>query len=165
MKKIEDIAALDTIFTDSFPKEINKAKIKEIFEILQSQERSDLVNELKSFILLKKTGENGAKSDEEKSQEKPDLAKEMKNLVLPKSSGERGLKLVERKKIEHSSINKVDELPTEILKKILQKLAIRSLFPARQTCRRWKEIIDKFEFLGQASSKFLKSSFDFLSFI
>ena len=165
MEMIGDSEILDEILGDSIPQEINKAKIKEIFEILQSQERPDLVNELKSFILLKKHGENGSKPVEAKSQEGPDLAKEMKNLVLPNSSRERGLKLVERKDIEHSSINKVDELPTEILKKILQKLNVESLFLARQTCRRWKEIIDRFEFLGQASSKFLKSSFDFLFFV
>ena len=160
---IEDIATLDTILADSFPKEINKAIIREIFEILQSQERPDLVNELKSFVLLKKTGENVTKLVEENSQEEPNLAKEMKNSILPKSNGKRGLKLSERKKIEHSSINKVDELPTEILKKILEKLDIQSLFLAKQICRRWNEIIDKFEFLELASSKFLKSSFQFPS--
>ena len=42
---IEDIATLDTMLADSFPKEINKAKIREIFEILQTQERSDWGNE------------------------------------------------------------------------------------------------------------------------
>ena len=41
VKMIEDIATLDTMLADSFPKEINKAKIREIFEILQTQERSD----------------------------------------------------------------------------------------------------------------------------
>ena len=163
MKTNKDIVTLDTILTDSIPQEINKTKIKEIFEILQSQERPDLVNELKSFVLLKKTGENVTKLVEENSQEEPNLAKEMKNSVLPKSNGKRGLKLSERKKIEHSSINKVDELPTEILKKILEKLDIQSLFLAKQICRRWNEIIDKFEFLELASSKFLKSSFQFPS--
>ena len=151
MEMFEDSEILDKILGDSIPQKINKAKIKEIFEILQSQERPDLVKELMSLISHKKTGDNGIESDEEKSQEEPDLINEMKNLVLPKSNEERGLKLAERKKIEHSSINKVDELPTEILKKILQKLDVEGLFLARQICRRWKEIIHKFEFLGQAS--------------
>ena len=72
---IEDSETLDTIFADSFPKEINKDKIKEIFEILQSQERPDLVKEMKKLILLKTTGENGAKLDGENTQKEPDLAK------------------------------------------------------------------------------------------
>ena len=153
MEMFEDSEILDKILGDSIPQEINKTKIKEIFEILQSQERPDLVNELKSFVLLKKTGENVTKLVEENSQEEPNLAKEMKNSVLPKSNGKRGLKLSERKKIEHSSINKVDELPTEILKKILEKLDIQSLFLAKQICRRCNEIIDKFEFLELKSVK------------
>ena len=124
MEMIEDIAALDTIFKDSFPKEINKAKIKEIFEILQNQNR-------------------------------PDLIEEMKNLVLIKNCGEKNSNLTEEKRIDSSSpINQV--LPTEMLKKILEKLDIRSLIIARQTCLRWKEIIDKFKFVEEASSKFLK---------
>ena len=124
MEMIEDIPALDTIFKDSFPKKINKAKIKEIFEILQNQNR-------------------------------PDLIEEMKNLVLIKNCGEKNSNLTEEKRIDSSSpINQV--LPTEMLKKILEKLDIRSLIIARQTCLRWKEIIDKFKFVEEASSKFLK---------
>ena len=124
MKAIEDIVTLDIILTDSFPKEINKDKIKEIFEILQSQNR-------------------------------PDLIKEMKNLVMIKSCGEKSSHLAEEERIDSSSpINQV--LPTEMLKKILEKLDIRSLIIARQTCMRWKEIIDKFKFVEEASSKFLK---------
>ena len=81
MKTNKDIVTLDTILTDSIPQEINKTKIKEIFEILQSQERPDLVKGMKSLILLNITGDNGTKAVEEKSQERPDLAKEMKNLA------------------------------------------------------------------------------------
>ena len=154
MKAIQDIETLDIIFADSFPKEINKAKIKEVFEILQSQERPDLVKEMKTLILLKTTGEIGTKPDEEKIQE-TDLAKEMKNLVQIKNCGEKSSNLAEEKRIDISSpINQV--LPTEMLKKILEKLHIRSLIIARQTCMRWKEIIDKFKFVEEASSKFLK---------
>ena len=82
MEMFEDSETLDKILLgDSFPKEINKAEIKEIFELLQSQERPDLVKGMKSLILLKITGDNGTKAVEEKSQERPDLAKEMKNLA------------------------------------------------------------------------------------
>ena len=50
---IEDITLIDILLSDSFPKEINKAKIKEIFEILQSQERPDLANEMMNLLLFK----------------------------------------------------------------------------------------------------------------
>ena len=53
---VEEIAYLDTILSDFFfPKEINKAKIMDIFEILKSQDRSDLVEEMKkkTSLLLK----------------------------------------------------------------------------------------------------------------
>ena len=50
-----------------------------------------------------------------------------------------------------STIN--DDLPTEILKKILEKLDIKSLCLARQTCKRWKAIVDGFELVEEASSK------------
>ena len=52
-KMIEDFAFHDILLSDSFPKEINKGKIKDIFEILQSQERLDLSQELKNLLLLK----------------------------------------------------------------------------------------------------------------
>ena len=119
---MEDFVELDRIFTDCFPKEINKAKIKEIFEILQSQVRPDLVNEMKSLILLKTPRENGTKLEEEK------------NNAL-------------------SSINQV--LPTEMLKKILEKLNIESLCLAKQTCMHWRNIIHEFDLVKKASSKFL----------
>ena len=53
---VEEIVSLDTILSDSFfPKEINKDKIKDIFEILKSQDRPDLVEEMKkkASLLLK----------------------------------------------------------------------------------------------------------------
>ena len=63
MEMFEDSETLDKILLgDSFPKEINKAEIKEIFELLQSQERPDLVKGMKSLILLKITGDNGTKA-------------------------------------------------------------------------------------------------------
>ena len=46
-------------------------------------------------------------------------------------------------------------LPPEILKKILEKLDLKSLGFAKQTCKRWKEIIDVFELKTQASRKFI----------
>ena len=52
------------------------------------------------------------------------------------------------------SINKV--LPPEMLKKILEFLDAKSLSFARQSCKRWKNIIDGFELVKQASSKFIK---------
>ena len=50
---IEDFALLDILLSDSFPKEINRAKIKEIFEILQNKVRPDLAQEMKNLLLLK----------------------------------------------------------------------------------------------------------------
>ena len=49
------------------------------------------------------------------------------------------------------SINKI--LPNELLKKILGYLDYKSLCNALQTCRHWKEIIDEFNFVKEASSK------------
>ena len=131
---VEDFTLLDTILLDSFPKEINKAKIKEIFEILHSQERPDLVKEMKNLVLLKTNGKNGLKlADEEKTH-------------LSQFSGERN--------IGHL-INKV--LPSEMLVKILKKLDLKSLSFAKQTCMRWRDIIHEFELVEKASSKFLLS--------
>ena len=58
---------LDTILLDSFPKEINKAKIKEIFEILHTQERPDLIQEMKKLLWLKTNPKDGLKITEEKN--------------------------------------------------------------------------------------------------
>ena len=74
------------------------------------------------------------------SKQIPDLVREMEN-VLPS---------------DFQFINQV--LPTEMLKKILEFLDIKSLYFAKLSCKRWKDIIDEFELVNEASSKF----FDFL---
>ena len=50
-------------------------------------------------------------------------------------------------------INQV--LPNEMLKKILEKLDIKSLCFSRQTCKLWNDIIIKFKLMEEASSKFI----------
>ena len=90
-----------------------------------------------------------------------DLVKEMKNLVLLKTNGQHFSKLTEEKKTDLSSkmnnhlssINQI--LPNEILKKILEKLNFKSLYFAMQTCTSWRDIIQEFELVKAASSKFL----------
>ena len=62
---IEDFALIDILLSDSFPKEVNKSKIKDIFEILQNQERPDLAQEMKKLLLLKSIRKDGSKSDDE----------------------------------------------------------------------------------------------------
>ena len=52
-----------------------------------------------------------------------------------------------------SSVNEV--LPTELLKKILQNLGIKSLCFAKQTCKNWNEIVDEFGLVEKAISKYL----------
>ena len=49
------------------------------------------------------------------------------------------------------SINQV--LPTEMLKKILENLDYKSIHSARQTCKRWKEIIYKIKLVEKYSNK------------
>ena len=49
-------------------------------------------------------------------------------------------------------------LPPEILKKIFEWLDIKSLCYARQTCKRWKLIIDNCNIMKEALSKFSKSN-------
>ena len=66
--------------------------------------------------------------------------------------------IAEMSKLEITEINQV--LPTEILRKILQRLNIPSLCVARQTCKRWKEIIDGFELVEEACSKYFLSPFE-----
>ena len=66
--------------------------------------------------------------------------------------------LAEMPKLEITEINQV--LPTEILRKILQRLDIPSLCVARQTCKRWKEIIDGFELVEEECSKYFLSLFE-----
>ena len=60
--------------------------------------------------------------------------------------------LAEMSKLEITEINQV--LPTEILRNILQRLDIKNLCSSRQTCKRWKAIIDGFELVEEACSKF-----------
>ena len=61
-------------------------------------------------------------------------------------------------KLEITDINQV--LPTEILRKILQRLDIPSLCSARQTCKRWKDVIDGFELVEEACSKFMLTLYE-----
>ena len=49
-------------------------------------------------------------------------------------------------------------LPPEILKKIFEWLDIKSLCYARQTCKRWKQIIDDFNIMNDALSKISMSN-------
>ena len=66
--------------------------------------------------------------------------------------------IAEMSKLEITDINQV--LPTEILRNILQRLDIKNLCSARQTCKRWKEIIDGFELVEEACSKYFLSLFE-----
>ena len=75
---IEDFALIDILLSDSFPKELNKSKIKDIFEILQSQERPDLAQEMKKLLLLKKIGKERSNRDESNAVNLPLI-----NRVLP----------------------------------------------------------------------------------
>ena len=68
------------------------------------------------------------------------FAKEMKNSQLLES------------KRKHT-VN-IDILPTELWKKILKNLDYVSLGFAKQTCKRWKDIVDVFELVQRASGKF-----------
>ena len=52
------------------------------------------------------------------------------------------------------SINQV--LPTEMLKKILENLDVKSLCSSKQTCKLWKNIIEKFELVKHVSGKVLE---------
>ena len=58
-----------------------------------------------------------------------------------------------RPKLDIMSINQV--LPTEILRKILQKLDIKKLCMAREICKRWKAIIDGFQLVEEAAGRIL----------
>ena len=119
---IEDFALLDKICSD-LPKEISKAKVKEIFEILKTQERPDLTQELEKLLLLKKNANNGFKRSK-------------------------------KRKTALSLVNQA--LPTEMLKKILENLDIKSLCFAKQTCKSWKDIINGFQLVEKAQSKFFQ---------
>ena len=69
-----------------------------------------------------------------------------------------GVSSSKKAKLEITEINQV--LPTEILRKILQRLDIPSLCVARQTCKRWKGVIDGFELVEEACSKYSLSLFE-----
>ena len=86
-----------------------------------------------------------------RNKERPDLVKEIKNLLLLKKSGNDVPKKDEIAIIDFPLTN--NGLPTEMLKKILEKLDYKSLCFAMQTCKRWKEIILGFQLIEQASSK------------
>ena len=66
--------------------------------------------------------------------------------------------IAEMSKLEITEINQV--LPTEILRNILQRLDIKNLCSARQTCKRWKDVIDGFELVEEACSKYFLSIFE-----
>ena len=66
--------------------------------------------------------------------------------------------LAEMSKLEITDINQV--LPTEILRNILQRLDIKNLCSARQTCKRWKDVIDGFELVEDACSKFMLTLYE-----
>ena len=66
--------------------------------------------------------------------------------------------IAEMSKLEITEINQA--LPTEILRKILQKLDVPSLCSARQTCKRWKDVIDGFELVEEACSKFMLTLYE-----
>ena len=66
--------------------------------------------------------------------------------------------IAEMSKLEITEINQV--LPTEILRNILQRLDIKNLCSARQTCKRWKDVIDGFELVEDACSKFMLTLYE-----
>ena len=66
--------------------------------------------------------------------------------------------LAEMSKLEITEINQV--LPTEILRNILQRLDIKNLCSARQTCKRWKDVIDGFELVEDTCSKFMLTLYE-----
>ena len=64
----------------------------------------------------------------------------------------------EMSKLVITDINQA--LPTEILRNILQRLDIKNLCSARQTCKRWKDVIDSFELVEDACSKFMLTLYE-----
>ena len=115
----ENFVMLNAKVSFPIPKEINKADIEEICNILQVQQRPDLVEVMKNLVIL--SGKN----------------------------------VTEKNKTVFLSINK---LPPEMLKKILGMLDIKSLCFARRTCKYWKQIIDEYNIMKEALSKFSKSN-------
>ena len=68
----------------SFPKKINKAKINEIFEILQSHKRPDLVKEIKNLVLLNTRAIDGPNMTEMDTSTNKVLPTEMLKAILEK---------------------------------------------------------------------------------
>ena len=62
--------------------------------------------------------------------------------------------MAEEKETSLLSVNEL--LPTELLKKILENLGIKSLCFAKQTCKHWNEIVDEFQLVEKALSKFFE---------
>ena len=89
-----------------------------------------------------------------KTQKRPDLTQELEKLLLFKTNGNDGLKMAKKRKTALSLVNQA--LPTEILKKIMENLDIKSLCFAKQTCKRWKDIINGFQLVEKALSKFFE---------
>ena len=83
-------------------------------------------------------------------QGRPDLVEVIKNLVILG-----GKDFTEENKTVFLSINK---LPPEMLKKIIEMLDIKSLCFARRTCKHLKQIIDEYNIMKEALSKFSKSN-------
>ena len=71
-----------------------------------------------------------------------EFAKEMKNLQFLES--------------KRNDTLFIDVLPTELWKRILKNLDYVSLGFAKQTCKRWNEIVDVFDLVQLASGKLLK---------
>ena len=134
------------------------------------------VNELQK--LLKESHETILNVQNEKQKLEQELAKALETIAKLKTKIEvfKGKEDVEEidpekklmtiKPIENKWANKDETnsfelpiinqvLPIEMFKKILEKLDIKSLCIIKQTCKHWKEIVDEFELIQKASSKYL----------
>ena len=76
-----------------------------------------------------------------------DLVKETKNLVLLNT------RAIDFPNMTEMDTSTTKDLPTEMLKAILEKLDYKSLCSARQICKRWKDIIDGFDLVEKAFGK------------
>ena len=76
-----------------------------------------------------------------------DLVKEMINLVLLNT------RAIDFPNMTEMDTSTTKDLPTEMLKAILEKLDYKSLASARQICKRWKEIIDGFKLVEKNFGK------------
>ena len=82
--EVEDTSMLDTLISNHFPKEINKAKINEISEILQNNKRPDLVKEIKNLVLLNTRAIDGPNMTEIDTPTTKVLPTEMLKAILEK---------------------------------------------------------------------------------